>query len=63
LRTGEYKVDRLFLILPTRLVAEIDWRAAGFLPGIFRNVNTPEEYEAVVTEMEALATGSLRGAH
>jgi molybdopterin-guanine dinucleotide biosynthesis protein A len=63
LRTGQYKVDRLFSILPTRLVAEIDWRAAGFLPGIFRNVNTPEEYEAVVTEMEALATGSLRGAH
>ena len=63
LRTGEYKVDRLFSILPTRLVAEIDWRAAGFLPGIFRNVNTPEEYEAVVTEMEVLPTGSVRGPH
>ena len=63
LRTGEYKVDRLFSILPTRLVAEIDWRAAGFLPGISRNVNTPEEYEAVVTEMEVLPTGSVRGPH
>lgn len=63
LRTGEYKVDRLFSILPTRLVAEIDWRAAGFLPGIFRNVNTPEEYEAIVTEMEVLPTGSVRGPH
>ena len=63
LRTGEYKVDRLFSILPTRLVAEIDWRAAGFLPDIFRNLNTPEEYEAVVTEMEVLASGSVRGPH
>ena len=59
--TGEYKVDRLFSILPTRLVAEIDWRAAGFLPNIFRNLNTPEEYEAVVAEMEVIPTGSVRG--
>ena len=63
LRTREYKVDHLFSILPTRLVAEIDWRAAGFLPGIFRNVNTPAEYEAVVTEMDVLPTGSVRGPH
>jgi len=63
LRTGQYKVDRLFTILPTRLVSEIDWRAAGFLPEIFRNVNTPAEYEAVVTEMEVLPTGSVRGPH
>jgi len=61
--TGEYKVDRLFSILPTRLVAEIDWQAAGFLPDIFRNVNTPDEYEAVVTEMEVLPTGSVSGPH
>ena len=63
LQTGEYKVDRLFSILPTRLVAEIDWRAAGFLPNIFRNLNTPEEYEAVVAEMEVIPTGSVRGPH
>lgn len=63
LRTGEYKVDRLFSVLPTRLVAETEWRAAGFLPDIFRNVNTPEEYEAVVTGMEVLPPGSVRGPH
>jgi hypothetical protein len=26
-------------------------------------VNTPEEYEAVVTEIEVLPTGSVRGPH
>ena len=63
LRTGEYKIDRLFSSLPTRVVAETEWRAAGFLPDIFRNVNTPGEYDAVVAEIEqrhptAAGTGS-----
>lgn len=47
LRAGEYKVGRLFGFLPTRFVAESEWRTAGFPPGIFRNINTPEDYEAV----------------
>jgi len=33
------------------------------LPNIFRNLNTPEEYEAVVAEMEVIPTGSVRGPH
>jgi molybdenum cofactor guanylyltransferase len=60
LRGGEYKVDRLFSILPTRFVQETDWRAAGFSPDIFRNVNTPAEYEAVVAEVEELPAESAR---
>jgi molybdenum cofactor guanylyltransferase len=48
LRAGEYKVGRLFTLLPTRSVPESEWTSAGFSPGIFRNINTPEDYEAVV---------------
>jgi molybdopterin-guanine dinucleotide biosynthesis protein A len=63
LRAGEYKVDRLFSIVPTRLISASEWRAAGFSPDIFRNVNTPPEYEAVVTELEELPTQSARSPH
>src|SRR5215831_2073597 len=55
LHRGEYKVDRLFASLPTRVVAEPDWRAAGFLPEIFRNVNTPEDYEVVLNQLDEIA--------
>jgi len=55
LRAGNYKLDRLFTLLPTRFVAETEWVGAGFSPNIFRNVNTPEEYEALAgAHMEAL---------
>ena len=47
LRMGEYKVDRLFSLLPTRSISESEWLAAGFPPDIFRNVNTPQDYDAV----------------
>jgi len=60
LRAGEYKVDRLFSILPTRFVPETEWRAAGVSPDIFRNVNTPAEYEAAVAEIEERPTESMR---
>ena len=45
LQRGEYKIGRLFSQLPTRVVTEQEILAAGFSPEIFRNVNTPEEYE------------------
>lgn len=44
LRTGDYKVGRLFERVPTRIVSEGEIVAAGFSPEIFRNINTPEEY-------------------
>ncbi len=47
LRAGEYKVNRLFTLLPTRFVPESEWASAGFSSSIFRNINTPEDYEAV----------------
>jgi len=60
LRENKYRVDRLFSILPTRLVPENDWRAAGFSPDIFRNVNTPEEYAAAADTVEETLKLSVR---
>ena len=60
LRAGEYKVDRLFSILPTRFISQAEWQAAEFSPDIFRNVNTPEEYDALVNIFEETAKVSTR---
>jgi molybdenum cofactor guanylyltransferase len=61
LKTGVYKVDRLFAVLATRIVPASEWLAAGFSPDIFRNVNTPEDYEAVVSASAGFAQSSPRG--
>jgi molybdenum cofactor guanylyltransferase len=45
LRAGDYKIDRLFSRVPTRVLHEQEIIASGFSPDIFRNINTPEEYE------------------
>ncbi len=45
LKNGQYKIGRLFAQVPTRVITEEEITAAGFLPAIFRNVNTPEEFE------------------
>ena len=47
LKTGDFKVSHIFPLLPTRYVSETELHAAGFSPDIFRNINTPAEYEAV----------------
>jgi len=47
LKMGDFKVDHIFRLLPTRFVQEYELLAAGFSPDIFCNVNTPAEYEAV----------------
>lgn len=47
LQAGHYKVDRMFAEAPTRFVSEVEIRSAGFAADIFRNVNTPDEYEWV----------------
>jgi molybdopterin-guanine dinucleotide biosynthesis protein A len=61
LRAEEYRVDRLFSLLPTRVISETGWRDAGFSSEIFRNVNTLAEFEALLTEVEALPAGSVKG--
>lgn len=47
LKMGDYKVGRIFPLLPTRYISEGELGAAGFSRDIFRNVNTPADYEAV----------------
>jgi len=47
LRSGNYRIDRLFNLVQTRSITENELAAAGFSPGMFRNLNTPEELAAV----------------
>jgi molybdopterin-guanine dinucleotide biosynthesis protein A len=61
LKRGDYKIDHLFPLAPTRYISEAEIRAAGFSPLVFRNVNTSEEYADLVQEEDALrvrGTGS-----
>lgn len=47
LRTGDFKVGHILARLPTYYISETELRSAGFSPDIFRNINTPAEYEAL----------------
>ena len=47
LQTGKYRVDDIYSLFPTRFIAANEWLSAGFLPNIFRNINTPGEYESL----------------
>ena len=47
LRMGDFKVDHIFSLIPTRYVPEDELLAAGFSSDIFCNVNTRDDYEAV----------------
>jgi molybdopterin-guanine dinucleotide biosynthesis protein A len=45
LKDGDYKIDHLFPLAPTRHISEAEMGEAGFSEKVFRNVNTLEEYE------------------
>jgi len=47
LNMGDFKVDHVFPLIPTRYLSEDELLAAKFAPDIFLNVNTPVEYESV----------------
>src|SRR5450755_3802377 len=47
LNSGDFKVDHVFPLIPTRYLSEDELIAAKFAPEIFLNVNTPVEYESV----------------
>lgn len=49
----DLKVTRLFRRVSTRIIDEAAIRAAGFDPAIFSNLNTREEYEALVHQPSA----------
>ena len=61
LQTGRYKVDQIFSETPTRFVTENEIQSAGFGEDIFRNVNTPEEYEWVKSHLIAAGTAEAKG--
>jgi molybdenum cofactor guanylyltransferase len=54
LKSGDYKIDHLFPLVPTRYISDAEIRAAGFSPTVFRNVNTFGEYEDLVQQAEPL---------
>jgi molybdenum cofactor guanylyltransferase len=47
LRAGRYKITRLFDEVRTRVIDREELEDAGFSLALFRNLNTPEELEAV----------------
>ena len=55
LRDGQYKIGRLFGQVPTRFIAEEEITGAGFSPEIFRNINTPEEFEQLANATTVIA--------
>lgn len=64
LEDGDYKIGHLFQRVPTRFISEVELREAGFSPQVFRNVNTVEEYKALVRDEGAESVngkGSARG--
>jgi molybdenum cofactor guanylyltransferase len=46
LRVGQYRIDRLFDQVRSRVIEPDELAGAGFSPAIFSNLNTPEELEA-----------------
>ena len=46
LRAGRYKIDGLFNQKNTQVIEEGELQVAGFSPGIFRNLNTPQDLAA-----------------
>jgi len=46
LRAGQNKIDLLFEMVHTRVIAQSELESAGFTSNMFRNLNTPEELEA-----------------
>jgi molybdopterin-guanine dinucleotide biosynthesis protein A len=43
LKQGRYKIDAIFPLVQTQAIEEAELESAGFSPGMFRNLNTPEE--------------------
>ena len=54
LRLGQNRVARFFEKVQCRTISKTEFRRAGFSPRIFYNANTPEEYERVRRQYEAL---------
>lgn len=47
LHAGRNRIDLLFDVVPTHVIEEQEWEAAGFSRDIFRNLNAPEDLQAL----------------
>jgi molybdopterin-guanine dinucleotide biosynthesis protein A len=56
LREGKYKIDPLFRLVQTRSIEEGELAEHGFTSGIFRNLNTPDDVQAVLSEGKPYGT-------
>jgi len=45
LKEGKNKIDPLFTTVETRVIQPSELDKQGFSEGMFRNLNTPEEFE------------------
>ena len=54
LASGQNQVGRFFKKLQRRTISKAEFARAGFSPRIFYNANTPEEYQKVRRQFEAL---------
>ena len=54
LRDGKNKIDSLFASVATCVIEGGEFATAGFPVGMFRNVNTPEEFELARREFSAM---------
>ena len=52
LRAGKNKIDPLFARVPTRIIDESELTAGGFSEKLFSNLNTPEDVQAVMPELQ-----------
>jgi molybdopterin-guanine dinucleotide biosynthesis protein A len=52
LASGHNKIDALFSDVPVRVIDEEEIKSAGFSPSMFRNLNTPAEWEAGKRDFE-----------
>jgi molybdopterin-guanine dinucleotide biosynthesis protein A len=55
LAAGKNKIDALFSQVPLRVINDEELSQAGFNAGMFRNVNTPEEWGQAKHELESQA--------
>jgi molybdopterin-guanine dinucleotide biosynthesis protein A len=56
LAANRNKVDALFSEVPVRVVSDDELATGGFSPTMFRNVNTPEDWEQIREEFANRAT-------
>jgi molybdopterin-guanine dinucleotide biosynthesis protein A len=60
LKNGDYKIGHMFSLAPTRYISQKEIVAASFSPELFHNVNTREDYEAMLHDAE-LSKASSHG--